>query len=190
MKVVKPPAPVESVTVICGGTFDGRLILRHGDHDSYCIWDPKESSLYHPHSSSYYNWVALWSMAGGQDVTLLPLVPAKTQPSRGDEVRTGRVHQDVLGEAEGLRKLSRDIVKEHEGELWNALTPQFNAALYRAEADALERGYRIGRIQAAADVRLGLDQSAGNGGVHFDSDVEGPPEWLMRKAERLARGDA
>lgn len=64
------------------------------------------------------------------------------------------------------------------------------AVIWNHEADALERGYLLGRIMAAFDVRMGLDTIVGNGSVHYDSDVEAPPVWLMSMAEKLARGDA
>lgn len=71
-----------------------------------------------------------------------------------------------------------------------SMHPVLYGALLYQEAVALERGYRTGRIMAAHDVRLGLDSATGNGSVHFDSDVESPPLWILTKAEKLARGDA
>ena len=102
---------------------------------------------------------------------------------------------DVLGEAAHLHRVAQQL--EHEaGEqagldaMHLAITKGGRAALTRAEAAGLERGYRLGRVCAAFDVRIGMDEAYGNGSMHWDSDVEAPPAWLLDKAEKLARGDA
>lgn len=68
------------------------------------------------------------------------------------------------------------------------LHPILFAVLHQTEAAALERGYLRGRAMAAYDVRMGLDDIEGNGSIHYDSDTEPPPSFLVKKAENLARG--
>lgn len=50
-----------------------------------------------------------------------------------------------------------------------------------------EAGVKAGREAAGKDVEEHLGHPWTNGGVRFDSDVEGPPEWLIKTAVRLAR---
>jgi hypothetical protein len=101
-----------------------------------------------------------------------------------------------LEEARHLRKMAEDIEDRHEATesspsaaVLICLHPTLRAALLHAEAIALERGYLRGRAAAAYEVRMGLDEIHANGGISFDSDTESPPGWLVRKAEKLARGN-
>lgn len=97
--------------------------------------------------------------------------------------------------AEHLRAIAQRIIDEAEAEqegssLLGYYTVGCRAYIWAAEADALERGYRLGRIMAAFEVRTGLDKNTGNGSIRWDSDTEPPPTWLMDTVEKLARGDA
>jgi hypothetical protein len=96
-----------------------------------------------------------------------------------------------LEEAARLRELAAEKFKKYEGQSVGIIfgaNPVLYAVLQQAEADALERGYLRGRAMAAYEVRMGLDQNHVNGGIHFDSDTEPPPQWLVGTAEKLARG--
>lgn len=116
-------------------------------------------------------------------------------PPKRHEVKTvERDRNNPLDEAHHLRKIAdmkRGGLSEEDQvkAVQLVMTPAGRAAMWNAEASALERGYRLGRIMAAADVRIGLDIVTGMGSVHYDSDVEPPPVWLMDTAEKLARGD-
>lgn len=99
-----------------------------------------------------------------------------------------------LAEATHLREVAEKIIKREEQRdpenttIGLVLNSVVRALMMQAEADALERGYYRGRAMAAYDVRMGLDEMDGNGSVHYDSDTAPPPEWIVRKAEKLARG--
>lgn len=114
---------------------------------------------------------------------------------RGFESRLPDVDEnmdfDPRVEAANLRKLADDIMAQAgEQDPMAMHDPRMRALLYYAEAAGLERGYEQGRVRAAYAVRIGLDTLYGNGSMHWDSDVESPPVWLLNKAERLARGQA
>lgn len=102
-----------------------------------------------------------------------------------------------LEEAAHLYKVAQDIEDRNEitqGQPSSAvlicLHPRLYGALLHEFARGLERGYRRGRAMAAYDVRMGLDEIQLNGSVHYDSDTEAPPEWLVQRAEKLARGNS
>lgn len=101
---------------------------------------------------------------------------------------------DVLVQVELLRQLAEEHVRRAEEKGIPVIRPYMTsdgrAATYLALADGLERGYRLGRVKAAVEVRFGLETPRHNGSVCFDSDVKGPPRWLIETAEQLARGDA
>lgn len=100
-------------------------------------------------------------------------------------------HRHPLDEARDLRELADKAVKgKTEEELYMPMTDVLASIMYMAVAEGLERGYRLGRIMAAFDVRMGMDKTFGQGSVHFDSDTAPPPAWIMGTAEKLARGDA
>jgi hypothetical protein len=46
--------------------------------------------------------------------------------------------------------------------------------------------YAAGRTAAAEAIRAKLPQIMSNGTVHYDSDVEGPPSWLVSRAAHIA----
>ncbi len=102
-----------------------------------------------------------------------------------------------LEEAAHLLKMFGDSEERHpvtndhpDAAVLICLHPRLYSVLLAEFARGLERGYRRGRAMAAYDVRMGLDEVVGNGSVRYDSDTEAPPEWLVQRAEKLARGDS
>ncbi len=132
-----------------------------------------------------------------RDVAQLGSAPDWGSGGRGFKSRLPDVTHP-LEEAAHLRKISDEQLCMYEDKpdeespsiaALISLHPVLMAWHWRTEADTLERGYLRGRAIAAHDVRMGLDDIELNGSVHYDSDTEPPPLWLVRKAERLARGE-